>query len=116
MFPEMLDEFSVSDFQKNELIEMKEYVDDDEVQHKEWNLEIERPYGNYTWKIKYLAITNDPNEELDDIPISNSKDGLQAYRVDHVQEPKPVSWAEQDRRDNEEEEHYKKMEHEARIA
>ena len=28
MFPEMLDEFSVSDFQKNELIEMKEYVDD----------------------------------------------------------------------------------------
>jgi disulfide oxidoreductase YuzD len=54
---------------------MKEYVDDEEVQHKEWNLEIERPYGNYSWKIKYQAITNDPNEEIDDLPPSNSKDG-----------------------------------------
>lgn len=84
MFPEMYDEFSPTDYKKNELIEMKEYVDDEEVQHKEWNIEINRPYGNYSWKIKYLAITNDPNEELDDLPISNSKDGLQAYRVDHV--------------------------------
>lgn len=75
MFPEMYDEFSPVEFKKNELIEMKEYVDDEEVQHKEWNLEIERPYGNYSWKIKYLAITNDPNEEIDDLPPSNSKDG-----------------------------------------
>jgi hypothetical protein len=55
MFPEMYDEFSPVEFKKNELIEMKEYVDDEEVQHKEWNLEIERPYGNYSWKIKYQA-------------------------------------------------------------
>ena len=96
MFPEMIDEFSPSDYKKNELLEMIEYIDEDdnETQLKEWTVEIERPYGSYAWKIKYMAVTNDPNEELDDLPMSKNNEGLQPYRVDHVQEPKPISWSE----------------------
>lgn len=73
---------------------------------------MDMPYGNYTAKLKFKPMLqgdgdDGEQDELIDVPQ------LDKYLAEH-QEPKPISAAEQERRDNEEEEENKKKEQQAR--
>lgn len=102
-FPEMEDEDFPSwlRWQKHQVIEMEETGEDSKI----WTLDLKRPYGEFKANCKYkLKIADDDDTPLEDLPNEQRKN----FAVHCT--PKPISAAEQERRDNEEEEEIKKNE------
>ena len=114
-FPEIQEEFPGLTFPKKEMLELNLTEDEDTVR-KTFVVEIERPYGDYKAVCLMQATQEDETDDEKDkktfhyigLPAQ-----LQPYFKDFC-EPRPVSAAEQERRDNEEEEDNKKKEQQAR--
>jgi hypothetical protein len=113
MFPEVQEEYPELHFEQKELIELRPNQDDDPAgKVRTFYLELQRPYGDYKAVGKMMAADEDGDggsaENIIDLPPQ-----LKQY-FKHMCEPKPISAAEQERRDNEEEEENKKKEQQAR--
>jgi len=110
MFPELEAEFGQNYMPRHQLIEMQEYNDEDIPNAKMWKAEIDMPYGNYSAKLMFYGSGSEEGGQEELIENTEMYDKYIAV----YQEPKPISAAEQERRDNEEEEENKKKEQQAR--